>query len=104
MKDPIWILMAAVVALAVILFGVWVDPTTGPKVDSAHTGPWVVVRESEGITEYLAWVNVGKGLAPDWRQEWTVLEDDAWLYGERSSAEADAKVSRGVARPLRSAS
>lgn len=101
MKDPIWLMILGAVALAIILFVIFVDPATRPRVDTAYQGAWVVARDVDGITEYLSYVNVSPGLVADYRQEWTVLIDSAWKYGDKASAEADAKVSMGEARPLR---
>lgn len=101
MKTNLWLAVGALFALALILFAVWADPMTGPKVDTAHRGYWVVVRHNGDFLEYLTYVNVSRTMVPDYRQDWTVFWQDAWKYGEASSAEADAKVSMGQARPLK---
>jgi hypothetical protein len=92
---------AGVVVLAVILFAVWVDPSTKTQVDSAHLGPYVVTRVTSGIREFLTYVDIGQGMNTDWRQEWTPLPEEAWKYAEASSAIADAVISNGEALPLK---
>jgi len=60
-----------------------------------------VTSQQDDITLYLAFVNHGKGMQPDIRPLWVVLESQAWKYSDKASALVDVEKYGGTAVPMR---
>lgn len=95
LRDTLLTILGVIALASVMLVDVSIEPPKAPE-------PFYnVVNTVEGLPMYLAFVNVGKGMAVDIRQQWTVDEKQAWRFGTRDSAQRGADQYGGVPVPVR---